>query len=260
MPYIIKSLISHFLHPVPVLLTLLLIGIVLRKWERTRRLAKIVLISDGVLFVLIFCGVFNFALKALETSYTPFNGEDRALCDGLRGAVVTVLGNGFDREGGLPPRQGANDCFRQRLTEGAYVANSIPGSTLLLSMSGSAPEEHKRRAVEQFAVTYGIATNRIAFYSGARDTNEETARTLAFARTNRVVLVTSASHLPRAMGIFGKNGCEAVPAPCEYRYYGPHARFSAGDFHFGIQNIERFDRLMHETIGLLYEKVTSKAR
>lgn len=252
MLFFIKHLISRFLHPVPILVLLFLAGLILRRFEKTRKFAKFVLIADAVLFAVMFFGVFNFALKGLETKYKPFDGDNAALCEELRGAVVTVLGQGLETED-LPARHCDNDCLRQRISEGAYVAHAIPDSTLLISMSGDASYEHKQEAVRQFAATYGFETNRVAFYIGARDTNEEAESTMEFAGTNKVVLVTSASHMPRSMRIFRRYGCTPTPAPCEYKYFGPNARFTAGDWHMGFHNINRFERLLHESFGLLYE-------
>lgn len=250
--FIIKSIISHLLHPVPILVIVLITGLVLRKRDNTRKAGNYTLIADAVLFALMFFGVFNFALKSLETQYEPFDGDNTELCEGLRGAVVTVLGQGLDTED-LPARLCDNDCLRQRISEGAYVAHAIPDSTLLISMSGDATYEHKQEAIRQFAATYGIETNRVAFYTGARDTNEEAKATAEYAGTNKVVLVTSASHIPRSMRIFRRHGCIPTPAPCEFKYFGPNARFTAGDWHMGFRNIDRFERLLHESCGLLYE-------
>lgn len=250
--FLIKHIISRFLHPVPILVLLLLAGLILRKWEKTRRFAKSVLITDALLFAIMFFGVFNFALKSLETQYKPFDGDNQKLCEELRGAIVTVLGQGLETED-VPARMCDNDCLRQRISEGAYVAHAVPESTLLISMSGNATLEHKQDAIRQYAATYGISTNRIAFYGEARDTDEEAKATMEFAGTNKVVLVTSASHMPRSMRIFRRYNCTPTPAPCEFKYFGPNARFTTGDWHMGFYNIERFERLLHESFGLVYE-------
>lgn len=252
MLFMVKHLISRLLHPVPILIILLLFGFLLIKREKSRSFGKKILIADAVFFAIMFFGVFNFALKTLETQYKPFDGDDMTLCENLRGAIITVLGQGLETED-LPARMCDNDCLRQRISEGAYVAHSIPESTLLISMSGNAPYKHKQEAVRQFAATYGIETNRIAFYIGARDTNDEAKSTMEFAGTNKVVLVTSASHMPRSMRIFRRHNCIPTPAPCEFKYFGPNARLSTGDWHMGFHNIERFERLLHESFGLLYE-------
>ncbi len=252
MPFFLKSIISRLLHPVPVLFCLLVLGCVLRLFPKTRRLGKLVHWFDLALFLAFGFGLFNGTLERLERTCPPFPGDDAAFCASLRGATVTVLGNGFD-SAGLPPRLEGNDCFRQRLSEGAFVYHCIPESRLALSVSGRASVAEKRAAVLEWAVTYGIATNRLDFYTGARDTADEARETLRLAGTNRVVIVTSASHMPRSMAIFRACGCDPVPAPCEYVFFGPSTHWRWYDWHFGVRNFDRAERVMHEKIGLLYE-------
>ena len=254
MPFLLKSIISHFLHPMPILITLLAAWGILSLWPKTRKIAKGFLVCGILFFLATFFGVFNPVLERLERECPPFPGDDTALCEELRGAVVTVLGQGFSTVD-LPPRFRDNYCLRQRISEGAYVAHKIPDSTLLLSMSGEAPYEQKELGVLEFAATYGLPTNRVAFYAEARDTREEAADTLRLAGTNKIVVVTSASHMPRAMIIFRRAGCDPVPAPCDYCFFGENARWTWKDWHFGIRNLERLDRLMHEEFGLLYERL-----
>ena len=254
MPFFFKSIISRLLHPVPALVVILALGSFLRLFRRTRPYGRILLWLDLVLFLAFGFGVFNGALERLERTYPPFPGEDAAFCEELRGATIAVLGHGLSTVD-LPHRFRDNDCFRQRFSEGAYVLHRIPESRLMVSISGGAKPDDKRTALHELSVMYGIPTNRVDFYGNARDTVEEARETLRLAGTNRVVLVTSASHMPRAVGIFKKAGCEVVPAPCEYLFFGPSTQWRWYDWHFGVRNFDRSERLMHESIGLLYEKV-----
>jgi uncharacterized SAM-binding protein YcdF (DUF218 family) len=253
MPFFIKSIISRLLHPVPSLVVLLAIGLFLRIFRRTRRAGEIVIWLDLAIFLAFGFGVFNGALEKLERTYPPFPGDDSALCEELSGATIAVLGHGLSTVD-LPHRFRDNDCFRQRFSEGAYVLHRIPESRIAVSISGGAKLEDKRAAVQELSVMYGIPTNRVDFYGNARDTVEEARETLRLAGTNRVVLVTSASHMPRAVGIFKKAGCDVMPAPCDYLFFGPNAQWRWYDWHFGVRNFDRSERLMHESFGLFYEK------
>jgi len=215
-------------------------------------LGKLVHWFDLALFLAFGFGLFNGTLERLERTCPPFPGDDAAFCASLRGATVVVLGNGFDTVD-LPPRLRGNDCFRQRLSEGAFVYHCIPESRLVVSVSGSASLAKKSKAMSEWAVTYGIATNRLGIIPDARDTADEARMTSPFAGTNRVVVVTSASHMPRAMEIFRSRFHDPVPAPCEYVFFGASTHWRWYDWHFGVRNFDRAERVMHEKIGLLYE-------
>ena len=254
MPFFIKSIISRLLHPVPALVVILALGCFLRLFQRTRLSGRILLWADLALFLVMGFGVFNGSLEKLERTYPPFPGDDAAFCEDLRGATISVLGQGFATVD-LPHRFRANDCLRDRVSEGAYIFHHVPDSRLLVSMSGLASLEDKRVGILELVATYGIPTNRVDFYGNARDTVEEARETLRFAGTNRVILVTSASHMPRSMGIFKKAGCDVVPAPCEYLFFGPSTQWHWYDWHFGVRNFDRSERLMHESFGLLFERI-----
>ena len=254
MPFLIKSIISRLLHPVPLLLCLLVLGAVLRLFPRGRRFGRGIHWLSLALFLAFGFGLFNGSLERLERTYPPFPGGDATFCADLRGATVAVLGNGFEAVD-LPPRLRVNDCFRQRLTEGAFACHSIPDSRLLVFVSGAGSTADKRAAVLEWASTYGIATNRVDFHTEARDTVEEARAAMRFAGTNRVVVATSASHIPRAMSIFRSCGANPVAAPCDYLFFGPSTHWRWYDWHFGVRNFDRAERLMHERIGLLYERI-----
>ena len=254
MPFFLKAIISRLLHPVPMLFLILALGGALCYFAKTRRAGRIVLWIDLVFFLVMGFGLFNGCLERLERTYPPFPGDDAAACEDLRGAAIAVLGHGLSTVD-LPHRFRDNDCFRQRFSEGAYILHHVPESRLVVSMSGGASPEDKRVAVHEFAVMYGIPTNRVDYYMNARDTVEEARETLRLAGTNRVVLVTSASHVPRAVRIFEKAGCEVVPAPCDYLFFGPNSQWRWYDWHFGVRNFDRSERLMHESFGLFYERL-----
>ncbi len=232
----------------------MILGAILRLFPRTRRAGRVVHGMDLALFLAFGFGLFNGALERLERTHAPFPGDDAAFCDNLRGAIVAVLGNGFETMD-LPFRFRDNYCLRQRLSEGAFICHRIPESRLLVFVSGDADVADKHAAILEWATTYGVSTNRLSFYTEARDTVEEARQTIRFAGTNHLVVVTSASHMPRAMMVFQSCGRTPVPAPCDYLFFGPNAQWRWYDWHFGVRNLDRAERIMHETIGLLYERM-----
>lgn len=252
MPYVIKKLAQLLLMPVSLMYMALVAGLMMLLFKRTRRAGKWILTIGVVLAFVLGWGTFNGALERLEKRYPPFPVEDQAFCESLRGAHIIVLGQGLYASS-LPIRFRDNDCFRNRMNEGARVCHAIPDSRLVVSMGGEVTEDDNQAAIDEYVRMYGFETNRVVHFSHAHDTAEEAAASLALAGTNRLVLVTSASHMERAMRIFAKRGATPVPAPCDYRYFGEGTRWTLHSIPFGSYNFLRTERLFHEYLGLIHE-------
>jgi len=75
-------------------------------------------------------------------------------------------------------------------------------------------------------------------------------------RTNVLILTTSASHLPRAMKIFQKQGLNPVASPCDYAELEPPA-FKVKWPYLPLpsgSNFEIAQRALYEWLGNLYER------
>jgi uncharacterized SAM-binding protein YcdF (DUF218 family) len=74
-------------------------------------------------------------------------------------------------------------------------------------------------AMRDFLVELGVPSSDIILESRSRSTYEnalQSARLLKDRGIRKIILVTEAAHMPRALGTFRKQGLEAVPAPCHY--------------------------------------------
>jgi len=127
--------------------------------------------------------------------------------------VIVVLGGGMRRPPPPAPAEPGADTL-ERLAGGATLARRT-GLPLLVSGGtlDSAPPEADAMAAalrQQFGLEARFIERR------SRDTREnaiECARLLRAAGLGRVLLVTSAVHMPRAVAEFEAVGLEVVPAP-----------------------------------------------
>ena len=68
-----------------------------------------------------------------------------------------------------------------------------------------------------YAIQYGIPSNQI-FVSGlVTNTADEATAVKKMALGNKIILVTSAFHMPRARMLFEKKGLEVVPYPVDFK-------------------------------------------
>jgi uncharacterized SAM-binding protein YcdF (DUF218 family) len=94
-----------------------------------------------------------------------------------------------------------------RVIEAVKLAEAFPKATLIIS---GANEEF----AHQFASSQPKIRKRLVFESRSRSTYENavlTAKLLVPKLDQRWILVTSASHIPRAVGTFRKAGFNVVP-------------------------------------------------
>jgi uncharacterized SAM-binding protein YcdF (DUF218 family) len=150
----------------------------------------------------------------------------------------------------------------ERLTEGVRLALKHPQAKLVFTggvggfLSGGTDAAGP---VGDLLADYGIARERIVLEDRARNTYENALFTADLVKPKpgeRWVLVTSAYHMPRAIGVFRHAGFDVVPLPVDYRTRGTvdltrlFERIGAG--------LERTDLAFKEWVGLAAYRVTGR--
>lgn len=231
MTFIFKKFISQFLMPVPLIAEFFLVGCLLSRSVRLRLLGRCFKGASMVLFLVFGYGVgADWYVYNLERRYRPIFAEDY-MGDHLRGAAIVVLGQGMPSDSDLPLRMQITASFVRRLQEGAHLNRMIPDSNMYVSLAGEVEAAKKNRLLDEFADQNALVRSRVRLISVARDTADEARIVIDLIGTNRIVLVTSAVHMPRAVKIFraecerrkihsalydSKNGIALTPAPCDF--------------------------------------------
>ena len=252
--FFLKKFVSRFLFPVPFCAVLLMSGlgfVLFTKRQRTGR----TLIGLGTALLLLFGYPVlpDYLLSRLEQTYPPLS---RPQSDCPQPPWVCVLGQEIYADADRPANERINGVALSRWVEGARLQQALPGATLLVSVAGTnvSPDE-KRVVLHAFCALFDIATNRVQLIVNARDTDDEIRAFKDVAGTNPVFLVTSASHLPRAMAIARKRELSAIPAPCGYSTGHSPESFSAVDLFPDAANLRNSERAIYEYIGLLWERI-----
>ena len=259
MLFILKRLAGQFLAPLPLVTLLFLLGWLVACSARRRRLGRLLQLGAALLFLVFSVGGLERFLYRLEQAYPPFDPTP-ARVDELRGAEIVVLGQGLDPDATLPVRFRDNDAFRNRMLEAARVAHLVPGSRLLVSMAGTAAPADKQAALAEYASLFSIEPERMIMIGGGIDTESEACLALAVAQSSNVIVVTSASHLPRAMPLFDRaahtNAFRLIAAPADFQVRKPNPLYSWAQLPLPRSDYcQNADRLFHETWGRLFEKL-----
>jgi uncharacterized SAM-binding protein YcdF (DUF218 family) len=167
---------------------------------------------------------------------------------------IVVLGGAIDDETSLIRGQTTFDEGAARLTEAAVLARRYPDARLLYS-GGSASLLNARsgEAIEgrNLLVALGVDPARIAIEDKSRNTDENARFSAALEHPQpdqTWLVVTSAYHMPRAMGLFRKAGFSAIAYPVDYRSVG-----GVRDWRLNldpVRGLRLLDLAIHEWVGL----------
>ena len=126
--------------------------------------------------------------------------------------------------------------------------------------SGSLIAESKEAlAARELLKRLGVDPGRLIVEDKSRNTEENAQFTAAILRPGpeqRWLLVTSAYHMPRAVGAFEKAGFDVVADPVAYRTLGPGNGWQ-WDFDPGSR-FRIFETAVHEWIGLAAYRATGR--
>lgn len=211
-----------------------------------RRLAVLALI------LLALCGwlpVGNVLIAPLEQRFPKW--------DGARGAPdgIVVLGGAIGPDLSAAHREPSLNESAERMTAVADLARRYPTARILFTGGagrrgqGASEADHALLLFESF----GIARERIELEDRARNTLENAMFSRGIANpkyAERWLLVTSAHHMPRAVGIFRQAGFRVEAYPVDFRTKGredllvPFASLAAG--------LARTDVAAREWAGLFF--------
>ncbi len=246
MGYEVKKVIEWFLTPLGASLVLLLAGLLLGR-ARRRGLGFAVVLAGVVALVVFSMGVVAGALSApLEYRYQPL--VPSGPLEGV--SVVAVLGDGYEPLPGRPPTGWLQVAGLERLVEGVRVLRLAPGSRLAVSGRGEPGEPSTAEVMARAAESLGVDASRIVRFDTPRDTADEIAALRALAGTKKVVIVTSAEHMPRAMQLAAHAGLDAIAAPARVALGGA-ARGWDGLVP-SVFALERSTTAIHEWLGRLW--------
>ncbi|MCL1088526.1 YdcF family protein [Shewanella profunda] len=225
--------------PIPFILLLLLVSLFV--WRR-RAMAKY-LVASAFLLLLFLSSQLSVStlVQPLESSYpinsTPISGQ----------CFVMVLGSSHSDIQAATAVQSLSAVALARLSEG--IRQLALGQDCILIVSGWGGELTQISHAEMMAkaaVELGVDKSKVIQFPLARDTVEEAQYLKWELGESSFRLVTSASHMPRAMAIFTGKGLAASAAPTDFR--------ARDDFWWRLtaDNLVSSQRAIHEYIGRLW--------
>lgn len=181
----------------------------------------------------------------------PIPSLDLAAPDG-----IIVLGGAIDDVTSAARGQTIFDEGGERITEAVILAKRYPKARVVYtggtaSFVLGAPSTEALRARE-LMTQMGVPGERITIEDKSRNTDENARFTAAIVHpepSQRWIIVTSAFHMPRAMGVFEKAGFQPIAYPVSFYTLGRWPDDLRLSFWPG-RNLRIFELALHEWIGL----------
>jgi uncharacterized SAM-binding protein YcdF (DUF218 family) len=216
------------------------------------------LVTASIL-LLVICGVSplgNVLLYPLEQRFPPWNAANGAP-DG-----IVVLGGSIDAD--LSAERGTAVFSRaaDRVIVAAELARRYPKARLIFTGGSANLLETDAKEADYVVAVFealGIPGQRLEIDRRARNTDEnaEFSKAIAAPKSGqRWLLLTSAFHMPRSVGIFRKAGFAVEPYPVDWRTGGAVDLLTFSPF--VVQGLERTDIAVREWIGLVAYWISGK--
>lgn len=240
----------------PLFISLLVYGILviaLFRSEVSRRLKSLFLVPFILLLLFSTDWLPESLTRYLESPYTPVISPNPDV------HWVVVLGGGQYEEKGYPANDILNSASLKRLVEGVRLYRQIPQATLLLSGDGyseTMPEASQMAAVVAW---FGIPKRDVRLEFESDNTAGQALAIKAFVGDAPFYLVTSASHMSRALALCEKQGLHPIPAPTDFT----HPVFAKHLVYFSLPSaiyLQRVTVALHEVYGRIWGWIVGDLR
>lgn len=197
-----------------------IIFIIFKKYKA----GKVMLISTCVVFYFLSIEPVAFLLaRSLEEKVSINNTE----LETNNAVVIVILAGGVSKRGGNRSEHELSGTGWKRLLHGIKMFRQFKGSIPILYSGGSGdpfdsvPVE--AQLAKNFAVSIGIPLEMIWLESTSRNTYESGVEIKRFLDDkyqevvrHKIILVTSASHMLRAIKVMNKAGLNTIPSPSDF--------------------------------------------
>ncbi len=252
----LSKTLGYMMLPTNVLIGIGLLGIILLATRFAALGRRLAIFSLVLLAVCAFSPLGNLLLYPLESRFPPW--------DAARGAPdgIIVLGGSIEADlsaaHGAAVVRGAPD----RIIAAAALALRYPNARVVFSGGSANLISNDAREADYAGAIFeslGVAKSRLIMERRSRNTQEnaEFSKALVAPKEGeRWLLVTSAFHMPRSVGLFRKAGFDVEPYPVDWRVGGRDDLLTFTSI--AVDGLGRTDLAVREWMGLLAYRATGK--
>jgi uncharacterized SAM-binding protein YcdF (DUF218 family) len=249
------KLLKPFLLPPTLIVAAFAIGLVL-VWRNRKRSGLRVLLGTLIVYVLLSLDpVANGLAWTLERRYaapTSFDAHRDAA------AIVILAGGATEADGDRLVGELSGSSWR-RLWGGITAYRALGGAVPIVYSGGSGDPfnviSHEAELARSYAIAAGVPADAFTTETASRTTYENGTAVARFLREQKpdaahpkILLVTSAWHMPRATAVFERLGVEVVSAPVDF--LGRTARLTPLNLFPSVDAFSASTLSIHEWIGI----------
>ncbi|HET6267550.1 MAG TPA: envelope biogenesis factor ElyC [Acidobacteriota bacterium] len=252
--FLFKKMITPLFLPVPLCLEILIVGLVLLWFTQKQKFGKMV-VTLGTLLLLVLGSQWfsDQLLGSVENPYAPLMSASSTSAK-----WIVVLGGGHTSDPKLPANAQLSDASRSRLIEGIRLWRTLPSATLVLSGGSAFDTASDAQLLAETARYMGVDPNAVMLEDRSRDTDDEARLLRPILRDDRFILVTSASHMRRALKLFESQGMHPIPAASDFHVKSSRDQNWLPSIFPSAGNLDKSERALYEILGVSWATFKSR--
>lgn len=212
--------------------------------RRIRRLGQVCLAVGALMYLVLSLGPVSYALlKPLEFKFDAYDAEAQSADAAY---IVVMAGYALDMNY-YPLSSKANAASTFRIVEAFHIWRADPSRRIVVSGYKEVPE-----IMARVLAGMGVPENRIIVDNQSDNSYASGKNVEGIIGGGGLILVTSAGHMPRCMGLFRKLGMDPIPAPTDFQ--AGKNPFSAS-FAPTIEHLRFSEMALHEYVGILWYRL-----
>ena len=244
--FLLKKFVSFFVEPYGMVLALFFLGLFFLFLKKQKKAKVFLVLGFVTMFLFSYPPFANFLVSNLESQYPKYDYKQNV-------KYIHVLGNGHNTDTEQPLSSNITNAGLKRDIEGILIHLKTKNSKLIFTGFKGSTNISNAQINASLAIFLGVSPDDIIINGKPKDTKEEAMFAKSLVGSEPFVLVTSATHMPRAMMTFKSLGLNPIPAPTAFYKKENHNLLRAPNIgSFGVSQIA-----VHEYLGILWNKIRS---
>jgi len=223
--FLLKKVFTDLLMPINIVIILLFAGLIFKK-SKSKFSARNFKVAVVILVICSLAPVSDRLMHTLESTHPTYSKTNKQI------DYIVVLGCRHTSSSFLPATSELATCSLQRTVEALRLYKLHPEARIITSGHAFNDKVSNAAKVKEALVLLGVPEQKIIQENFAKDTEEEAQLIAPRIQETSAILVTNASHMPRAINYFNSQNVYPIAAPAGFwvksltddkgwRYYFP---------------------------------------